>query len=493
MPAQPTTRWQVSGYRFLVRRMEHALVRRDVRMLHDPMRSQSRALTVGVVLACLGLAACGVLALLRPQDRIGDNKIVVGKDSGAMFVVLGDTVHPVMNLASARLAVGDASKPAIVKDSAITGRPRGPLVGIPGAPSALPFDSKGAGRTWTVCDTAGGSSASNSVLIGSLDSSGERAAPLSTGEALLLESGPDTYLVYDGKRAKINLDDRAVTAALALGSVDPRPASAGLLNAIPEVPAIAPPKIEGAGSQPSYPISGLRIGAVVQIPRGESTQYYVVLRDGLQQISAATGDIIRSADSQGTTEITKIAPDVLSRAPVVTQLDVANFPQTAPTVVNPADKPVGCLSWSPIAGEADGADSAGGVVHAQISVLAGRGLPMADNARMVALAQADGSGTKADKAYFAPGSGAFLQTTGIAPTSARKDALFYVSDTGVRYGVADAKAAELLGLTGQPEPAPWPIVGLLSPGPTLGRDEALVAHDGVRPDAAPAALPSSGS
>lgn len=47
MAVTPTTRWQVNGYRFLVRRMEHALVRRDVRMLHDPMRSQSRALAVG--------------------------------------------------------------------------------------------------------------------------------------------------------------------------------------------------------------------------------------------------------------------------------------------------------------------------------------------------------------------------------------------------------------------------------------------------------------
>ncbi|NKS96830.1 hypothetical protein GS498_05060 [Rhodococcus hoagii] len=42
MAAQPTTRWQVSGYRFLVRRMEHALVRKDVRM--RPIRcGRSRA------------------------------------------------------------------------------------------------------------------------------------------------------------------------------------------------------------------------------------------------------------------------------------------------------------------------------------------------------------------------------------------------------------------------------------------------------------------
>ena len=105
MAAQPTTRWQVSGYRFLVRRMEHALVRRDVRMLHDPMRSQSRALAVGVAAACLGLAACAALALFRPQDKIGNAAIVVGKDSGAMFVVMDGALRPVLNLASARLIV----------------------------------------------------------------------------------------------------------------------------------------------------------------------------------------------------------------------------------------------------------------------------------------------------------------------------------------------------------------------------------------------------
>ncbi len=99
MAATPTTRWQVNGYRFLVRRMEHALVRRDVRMLHDPMRSQSRAFTVGIVLAALGLAGCAVLALFRPQDRIGDAEIVVAKESGAMFVAMEGTFRPVLNLA----------------------------------------------------------------------------------------------------------------------------------------------------------------------------------------------------------------------------------------------------------------------------------------------------------------------------------------------------------------------------------------------------------
>ena len=158
MPAQPTTRWQVSGYNFLVRRMEHALVRRDVRMLNDPMRSQSRSMAIGAILATLGLAACAVLALLRPQDKIADAKIVVGKDSGAMFVVLGEdknTLYPVLNLVSARLATGNSAKPSIVKESEIGKRNRGPLLGIPGAPSALPGhrDAEAAAAvSWTVCD-----------------------------------------------------------------------------------------------------------------------------------------------------------------------------------------------------------------------------------------------------------------------------------------------------------------------------------------------------
>src|SRR6185369_14680794 len=130
--------------------MEHALVRRDVRMLHDPMRSQSRALAVGALLSLLVVAGCGALALIRPQDSIGSARIVVGKESGAMFVVVDETLHPVLNLASARLIVGSADRPVIVKESELGTRPRGALLGIPGAPSALPHQDPGA---WTLCDS----------------------------------------------------------------------------------------------------------------------------------------------------------------------------------------------------------------------------------------------------------------------------------------------------------------------------------------------------
>lgn len=101
MARQLTTKAQVNGYRFLLKRLEHALVRRDVRMLHDPMRSQLQALIVGTVLGLLVLGGCGIWGLIRPQGSVGDAKIVISKSTGSMYVIVEDTLHPVLNLASA--------------------------------------------------------------------------------------------------------------------------------------------------------------------------------------------------------------------------------------------------------------------------------------------------------------------------------------------------------------------------------------------------------
>ncbi|MEU1547894.1 type VII secretion protein EccB [Nocardia sp. NPDC005745] len=486
MPSKPTTRWQVSGYRFLVRRMEHALVRRDVRMLHDPMRSQSRAYAAGLILACVVLAGCGVLALLRPQGKIGDdNKILIGKDSGAVYVVIDDVVHPALNLASARLAAGEAAKPATVKESELGKKPRGQLIGIPGAPGSLHFDKEGKGRAWTVCDTLqldGTNKTTTSVLIGDVEL-GAKASAMESGNALLVKGKDATYLVYDNKRARIDMNSNAVTEALGIRNVAPRPISEGLLNAIPEVQRIEVPHIDDRGGQPGYRIGDHKIGEVVHEPG--SQQYYVVLHDGRQEISQLTANIILNSDPAAGRNPT-ITPYDKSESPVSTALSVEHYPATPPSLAQIKDRPTSCLSWEPIA-----AAEGGGGNHAKLSLIIGVGLPMPGDARLVPLAQADGDGPKVDSVYFKPGSGAFVQGTGIEPDSQRKDSLFYIADTGVRYGIKDADAVKALGMSTesgvkQPELAPWPIVGLLASGPTLGRQEAMVAHDGVAPDANPA-------
>ncbi|MFX0580542.1 type VII secretion protein EccB [Nocardia nepalensis] len=490
MPSKPTTRWQVSGYRFLVRRMEHALVRRDVRMLHDPMRSQSRAYAAGLIMAIVVLAGCGVLALLRPQDKIGSNKILIGKESGGVYVVINDVVHPTLNLASARLAAGSPDKAVIVKESEIGKKARGQLIGIPGAPSSLRFDKDGKGRIWTVCDQLkvdGSKDLTTSVLAGEL-SLGEKASVMGRDKALLVKGKDSVYLVYDNKRARVNMNDRAVTDALGITGAIPRPVGEGLLNAIPEVLPIVPPPINNPGGSVSYPANNHRIAEVVQVP-SQPDVYYVVLQDGLQQISKLTADIIRNAN-RSPSDNTRIDEADRTNAWVSKTLKVDDYPQHAPSIIDYKNQPISCLSWKPLAAAADNKD---GGNRAELSVLTGVALPIPDKAKLVPLAQADGSGPNADSVYIPPGTGAFVQTTGIEPDSRRKDSKFYIADTGVRYGVKDADAEKALGMDSdsgtKAEPAPWPIVGLLASGPSLARADAMVAHDGVAADPSPSKSP----
>lgn len=482
MPAQPTTRWQISGYRFLVRRMEHALTKRDVRMLHDPMRAQSRSFAAGIIFAILGVAACALLALLRPQDKIGQNKIVIGKDTGALYALLGDTAHPVLNLASARLATGDAKNPVIVKEAELAKRGRGPLLGIPGAPAALPYDKAAKGQPWTVCDTArndGGTEITTSVIAGQ-PKQGDQATAMKNTEALLVRGKEGVYLVYEGKRARINVNDRAVTEALAITGVEPRTVSEGLLNAIPKVRDIDRPNIDVFGSFPNPPIGGLRVGSVFKASLGGQDRYYVVLRDGVQSISRPTADIIHTVNSQGRSEIPQLTPDIAAAAREVSTLPVSTYPKETPTISMSRERPVACLSWKPLP---KNGERRGGEIRAEVSVLAGRTLPVDSKAKMVPLAQSKHDGVKADAFYAQPGNGAFVQSTGIEPNSERKDGLFYIDDRGVRYGIKNGEAAKVLGLQ-SPESAPGQIIELLATGPALGREEAMIAHDGVAPDTA---------
>ncbi|MGV8875703.1 MAG: type VII secretion protein EccB [Rhodococcus sp. (in: high G+C Gram-positive bacteria)] len=481
MASTPTTKWQVGGYRFLVRRMEHALIRRDVRMLHDPMRSQARALLVGVVIACIGLAGCAALALFRPQDKIGDASIVVGKDSAAMFVKVDDAFHPVLNLASARLIVGKPDNPLTVKESELASRPRGALVGIPGAPSALPHDGDGRAEAWTVCDTVDpiAGVTSTTAIAGDLHYD-DNSAPLDDSEAFLWISNGTAYLVHDGTKSPVDLADRAVVRALGLEDARPSPVSAGLLNSVPESPAVAAPFIPRAGEVPEFPFDGRTIGSVVKVA-GRDVQYYVVLEDGIQAINETAALLIKFSDSQGSPDITAVNPDLLADAPKTSVgVEVSTFPATTPVIVDTGERPVGCLTWEPLE-VADGGPSA------RLVESAGRGLPLEPSAQPVALAQADRGGDAVDQVYLTPGSGGFVRSTGISTSSTRQDSVFFVADTGVRYGVDGADAAAALGF-GPPAPAPWQILQLLGSGPTLGRGQALTMHDGVAPDPQAAAL-----
>ena len=149
MPPPTTTSDQVHAYRFGLRRLQSALVRRQAVPGTDPLRSQHRATVAGVLIAALALGVAAVWGLLdRPADWRSAG-VVVAEGSGALYVVVPgpDRLVPVPNLASARLVLaglaaagGQAGSPEPVEvaDADIATAPRERGVGIVDAPALPP-------------------------------------------------------------------------------------------------------------------------------------------------------------------------------------------------------------------------------------------------------------------------------------------------------------------------------------------------------------------
>jgi type VII secretion protein EccB len=492
MPAQVTTRAQVNGHRFLTRRLEHALIRGDSRMIHDPMRGHMRALLVGVVAAVVITGAAGVMAFFKPTPNLGDAQILISKASGAMYVRIGDQVHPVLNIASARMIVGQRDEPKQVDDRFLNTLPRGPMVGIIGAPVSISGGDDMSMSSWTVCDTLDTPAVTQTTGLTSVQTTvlandpvlGPDVRAADPSAAVLADVGGLTYLIYDGVRAQIDLADPVVANGLHLQGATPRPVSLGLFNAFPQVDPIKAVAIDGVGQPstvlpPSYPI-----GSILRTEDSRGQQLYVLLRDGIQPVSAAAADVIRYGEPDAAAaggDARDVAPATIASVPVVDTLPVARYPSTSPHLVAPDPDRVICMGWQ----------RANNAAAATIRLLLGDKLPLPTDAAPVRLATADGGGPALDFVYLKPGTGEYVQATGGSPDSGGGGQLFYVSDTGLRYHVKDVPTANALGVTGVPGPdrgqdvpqlAPWSVISLLPPGPDLSQEAALVAHDGMAAD-----------
>jgi len=456
MAGQPTTRLQVSGYRFLVRRMEHALLRGDTSMLRDPVRAQSLSLVVGCVLAVVGIGICAMLAFLRPDSPVGDAAIVMSRESGALYVRVGDTLHPVPNLASAHLVVGSAAKPRVVSDANINRAKRGPLMGIPGAPEFVATPLSQNESAWTVCEDT-----TTTLIAGhtnELHRGDRQPSVLVTARG---ESAATTFLLYGGQRAQVDLRNPGVVWALRLDGVEPRPVSRAILDAIPEAPPIVVPHISDAGLPSAVP--GMRVGTVVRVLRVDSDDYFVALAGGVQRIGEVAANLIRSVDSQGGREIPSVTPDVVNGLAAVDSLAVSTYPLHAGATLGAPDSGVLCVGWRP--------------GRPETSVWTYDSMPVGITS--TALAQADNEGSAIDSVAVPLGRSAYVRATALLGRGAGSGPLYLVTDRGVLFGIRDEDTAKVLGLPGAPVAAPWPLLSRLPRGPELNRDSASVARDGI--------------
>lgn len=407
----PTTRAQVSGHRFMRRRVEHGLVYGDIRMIHDPLASRRRATLFGCVAVLLIAGVMGLFAWMRPNPSPGEAPVLRAVD-GSLFVRVDEVAHPVTNLTSARLIAGGPVEPARVGAEYLSTLPRGLPVGLSNAPGV--FAPAGADEAlWSVCQAG----ADITVIAGlSAEALGHQDAVLAVGDHR-------EWVVTGEGRTQLppatTPEGRVMRRVLGIDAATPRWAPpAQVLNALRELPPFVhpgsvPTVLRTAGGDWALGDSG----GIAPITPVEAR---VLLDLGAQQQQLAREQLAQYPDAQ---------PGLGLRVPTV-----------VPRWVDPAAATV-CVDHR-----------RGGALwpHDQADVLAGA----------IALA-----GTSAATHFVGLYDGAVGVDSG--------QGFHVVATNGVRYRVPDGAAGlEVIGVEHVSQ-APWQIVALLPEGPALTRDAAL--------------------
>ncbi len=502
--------------------MQSALVRRDAVMLHDPMRSHGRATAVGVILGVLGAVVFVLWGLLSPAPSVpATDNIVIGEQSGTVYVVTGNPARliPTFNLASARLILmaqkqqasqgqgqggapaqpqaADVKNPTVVSDEQLKGMPRDKLTGIPDGPQLLPSADQRISPNWAVCDEV----KLNPKLpqpdsINQTDTDVVAGVPnlgteLQDKQALLGDTGNGkTYLIYRQPATQAHPDSNTVRAALPSDVNDPvraalrlpskaRKVSQAFLNAIREVTPLNPPAVDGDGTTAPGNFDGLTVGSVFSTqPAGDVQEFWLIAKTGIQKVSPAVADIVRTAKSGGTATTVQLGLDRLNNVKVLQPgdagyVDVDTYPKVVPTVLDATqNSQVACLGW------ALNADHS----QAHTSVYINNKVPVPANAdgssKILSVSTPGPNGLPITGFYMPTGYGAVVQSATDAKETFNKGPIQLISDRGIRYGVPDVATAEGLGLNNR-LPAPESIIGLLPTGASLNVQNVMKQFDSV--------------
>lgn len=475
MPRTPTTPSQVSGHRFLIRRIEHALVRADSRMLHDPLRTRTRALFIGCALVVLLAAGTAVLWLVRPQGGSSSNEqLIVVSGSEGLHVRVNGRLHPVANLASARLILGNPAEPKRVRSSELDKEDISFAVGIEGAP-AVPAAPAGSGASGAAKrGSAGAPELALSLCERTVQDLGQpwivaeslarleevRAEPQQLtrthSDSAVVADGQNLWLITQGYRSRLDVnhpEHAAVSRALGLERAAVRPVSPALLRTIPEVPILAAPAIPNRGAPTHFAAPFDTVGNVVEVGQ----RRVIVLDDGAAILSPVLGELLAAH-----------SPVLQASEGQLAAVPVAN----APAVPGLPEKP---LTFA----DADGWLCAGRIAGRPQALV--QWSQHAPEGRHVDYPHADGSGAAVDG--FVDGRSRERSSIAVSVNGA----VHVISPEGMRFAVHDRTTLAALGFnastnadSGGTRPVDWEVLAALRGGPELSKQAALGPLSGTR-------------
>jgi type VII secretion protein EccB len=202
------------------------------------------------------------------------------------------------------------------------------------------------------------------------------------------------------------------------------------------------------------------------------------LATGVQTVSPVVAQILTNASGSA---MRTVAGPALAAMPAVSVLDLSVYPEQPLHLVDTQANPATCWWWQKTPGES----------RAVTSVVSGATIPVpaAQSDQVVAMVKPDKSGGQADRVFFGRDYTNFAVSTGNDPAAATSESLWWVSESGVRFGVArDQDTLRSLGFSAPPSPAPWAALRLLAPGPLLSKEDAMVRHDTLPVDLNPGEL-----
>ncbi|NBE99236.1 type VII secretion protein EccB [Nonomuraea sp. KC401] len=450
------------AHRLMQQRLGLALLQAEPDVPETPMRRHNVATFCGIIVGVLIMAAFGIWGLLSPGNATKleePGRLLVEEETGAKYVYSQEQQRllPVANYVSALLLLDTSNfEVRSVSAASLAKYPRGPLVGIAGAPDSLPEKDKLVKGPWSVCVTeapdASGTPVPYVTLVGGTKVGG---TPVGAG-ALVVTDGNQSWVIWNDTRMKVN--DSGVRAL----NARPKKVPPTWVNAIPPGPDFLPPKVSDLGRKVRGPSGGrAAIGQVytVQGVSGAAARWYVLLSDGLAPITLTQATLlledpaIKRAYGKQVAKPLEIDAATANSKTSRQNLAVSGLPTTLPKVV-PSSSPL-CSVY---------ADTQNGSARAKVTVGGSMTIPPPS--------------TRGDQEHFdqvlLPAGAAALG--GLLPGDGQKGSVqtyFLLSDQGRKYPLTSADQINKLGY-GADDVAPMPgnLVHLLPEGPTLDPADA---------------------
>lgn len=366
---------ELNAYSFARKRTNAAFLKPlpngSIESAPKPLKAVVPSIVMGVMVL-VGFGACGIFKPVAPQgwDTVGTN-VIVGDESTTRYVVLNSKdasgnkqklLHPILNLASAKLLLDPKKFQVVkVKESELDGKmPHGPAIGIPYAPDRLPSSSEvDKPKTWAVCDRPGSGVNSKTqqavFVLGGKDKQlvEGKQGKLDLHQALYVEdpdgvkwlvdhNGFAFQMIADAKRAfaeqRANVKhtdteaDRSLRRTIFDSQAEPQQVSAEFMNTLVKSPyAISMPTVDGAGGATTdtrVPSAARKVGSILQAGDG---QKYVVVRDGVEQVSNFVAKLLEQGTNAATVNggsSNALEPVRVATGSVHPKLDDTNRPVT---------------------------------------------------------------------------------------------------------------------------------------------------------------------